>query len=87
MKLTNIGYGNTVATNRIIAIVNPDAAPVRRMVSGAKDTGRIIDATCGHKTRSVLITDSDHVILSALMTETLAARVGNQEIALEEDGE
>lgn len=87
MKLTNIGYGNTVATNRIIAIVNPDAAPVRRMVSEAKDTGRIIDATCGHKTRSVLITDSDHVILSALMTETLAARVGNQEIALEEVGE
>lgn len=87
MKLTNVGYGNTVATNRIIAIVNPDAAPVRRMVSDAKDTGRIIDATCGHKTRSVLIMDTGHVVLSALMTETLASRVGDHEIALEEIGE
>lgn len=87
MKLTNVGYGNTVATNRIIAIVNPDAAPVRRMVADAKDTGRIIDATCGHKTRSVLIMDTGHVVLSALMTETLASRVGDHEIALEEMGE
>lgn len=87
MKLANVGYGNTVAAERIIAIVNPDAAPVRRMVAEAKDTGRVIDATCGHKTRSVLITDSDHVILSALMTETLAARIGGRDSVLEDTDE
>lgn len=84
MKLTNVGYGNTVATERIVAIVNPDAAPVRRMIAEGKDSSRVIDATCGHKTRSVLITDSDHLILSALMTETLAARIDDRETVLEE---
>lgn len=78
MRLTNIGYGNMIATGRIIAIVNPDAAPVRRLVTDARDAGKVVDATCGHKTRSVIITDSEHVILSPLVPETLAGRVDDR---------
>ena len=74
MKLVNIGYGNMLATDRIVAIVSPDAAPIRRMIQDARDSGRIIDATCGHKTRAVIVTDSEHVILSPLLPETVAAR-------------
>lgn len=75
MKLVNVGYGNMVAMGRIVAIVSPDAAPIRRMVQDARDSGHIIDATCGHKTRAVLITDSEHVILSPLMPETVSGRI------------
>ena len=75
MRLANIGYGNMVSVQRLIAIVSPDAAPVRRMIQDARDSGRVIDATCGHKTRAVLVTDSDHIILSPLMPETVAARI------------
>ncbi len=67
-----------IATGRIIAIVNPDAAPVRRLVTDARDAGKVVDATCGHKTRSVIITDSEHVILSPLVPETLAGRVDDR---------
>ena len=74
MKLVNIGYGNMLATDRIVAIVSPDAAPIRRMIQDARDSGRIIDATCGHRTRAVIVTDSEHVILSPLLPETVAAR-------------
>ena len=66
----NIGYGNIVASGRIIAIVSPEAAPVKRLVQEAKAEGNIIDATCGRKTRAVIICDSGHVVLSALMTDT-----------------
>ncbi len=75
MKLVNVGYGNMASVSRVIAIVTPDAAPVRRMIQDARDGGKVIDATCGHRTRAVLITDSEHVILSSLLPETLAARV------------
>ena len=74
MKLVNIGYGNMLAVERLIAVVSPEAAPIRRMIQDARDTGRVIDATCGHKTRAVVITDSEHVILSPLLPETVAAR-------------
>ena len=74
MKLVNIGYGNMVSAVRIVAVVSPDAAPVRRMVQDARDAGRVIDATCGHKTRAVLVMDSDHVVLSPLLPETVALR-------------
>ena len=67
MKLVNIGYGNMMAAERLIAIVSPEAAPIRRMVQDARDSGRVIDATCGHKTRAVIVTDSEHVILSPLL--------------------
>ena len=75
MKLVNIGYGNMLATDRLVAVVSPDAAPIRRMIQDARDTGRVIDATCGHKTRAVIVTDSEHVILSPLLPETVAARI------------
>ena len=75
MKFINVGYGNMAAAGRLIAIVSPDAAPVRRLIQDARDSGRVIDATCGHKTRAVLVTDSEHVILSPLLPETVAARI------------
>ena len=75
MKLVNVGYGNMASVRRLIAIVSPDAAPVRRLVQDARDDGRVIDATCGHKTRAVLVMDSDHVVLSPLLPETVAARI------------
>ena len=84
MKLVNIGYGNMLASDRLIAVVSPDAAPIRRMIQDARDTGRVIDATCGHKTRAVIITDSEHVILSPLLPETVAARIDDRK-GMEED--
>ena len=78
MKLVNIGYGNMLASDRLVAVVSPEAAPIRRMIQDARDTGRVIDATCGHKTRAVVITDSEHVILSPLLPETVAARIDDR---------
>ena len=74
MKLINIGFGNMVNAARVVALANPDSSPIKRLVQDAKDANRAIDATCGKRTRTVIITDSDHVILSAIHTETLAAR-------------
>ncbi|MBO4877433.1 MAG: DUF370 domain-containing protein [Ruminococcus sp.] len=79
MKMLNIGYGNMIAEGRIISIVNPDAAPVKRLIQEAKDSGRAIDATCGRKTRAVIIMDSGHVVLSSLITETISARINEGE--------
>ncbi len=75
MRLINIGYGNMVRGSRVVAVVSPEAAPIRRMIQDARDEGRIIDGTCGHKTRAVLILDSGHVMLSSLMPETVAGRM------------
>ena len=75
MQLVNIGFGNIVSANRIIAIVSPESAPIKRMVQEAKVKGTAIDATYGRRTRAVVITDSDHLILSALQPETVAARL------------
>ena len=75
MRLANVGYGNMVSVQRMIAVVSPDAAPIRRMIQDARDSGRVIDATCGHKTRAVLVMDSDHLVLSPLLPETVAARI------------
>lgn len=74
MQLINVGFGNIVSANRIIAIVSPESAPIKRLVQEAKDQGRAIDATCGRRTRAVLIMDSDHVVLSAVQPETVAGR-------------
>ncbi len=74
IKLINIGYGNFISSSRIIAIVGPDSAPVKRMVQEAKEERRAIDATYGRRTRAVIISDSDHVILSAVQPETIAHR-------------
>ena len=77
MRFINIGFGNMVACDRVIAVVAPDSAPVKRLIQDAKDAGRIIDVTCGRRTRAVLITDSDHVILSAVQTETISTRLND----------
>ena len=76
LQLINIGFGNLVSAQRLIAIVSPDSAPVKRLVQESRDRGMLIDATYGRKTASVLIMDSDHVVLSALSTEKLAPRLG-----------
>jgi len=85
MKFINIGYGNMVADNRVISVVSPESAPVKRLVQDAKEEGRVIDVSCGRKTRAVIITDSDHIILSALQSETICQRLNGQQD--EEDDE
>lgn len=75
MKFISVGFGNTVCADRIVAVVSPDSSPMKRLVQDAKDSGRVIDVSCGRKTRAVLVLDSDHVILSALQPETVAARL------------
>ena len=75
MNLVNIGYGNMVSAERIITIVSSESAPIKRLIQEARDDGRAIDATYGRKTRAVIIMDSGHIILSSLITETLAARI------------
>ena len=76
MQLVNIGFGSLISVERLIAVVAPDSAPVKRLVQEARDRGMLIDATFGRKTASVFIMDSDHVVLSALSTEKMAPRLG-----------
>mgnify|MGYP002512036911 CR=1 FL=1 len=79
MKFINIGYGNMVAVDRIVSLVSPDSAPIKRLIQDSKDDGRAIDVTCGRRTRAVIITDSEHVILSAIQAETIAGRLENDD--------
>lgn len=79
MKLINIGFGNMISANRLITIVSPESAPIKRIIQEAKDNGRLIDATYGRRTRAVIIMDSDHVILSAVQPETVAGRIDGGE--------
>lgn len=72
-----MGFGNVVNSSKIVSIISPDAAPVKRMVQTAKDTGMAIDATCGRRTKAVVVTDSGHIILSSLLPETIAGRVNH----------
>ncbi|MDN5347331.1 MAG: extracellular matrix regulatory protein [Clostridia bacterium] len=87
IKLINIGFGNIVSAQRIIAIVSPESAPIKRIIQEARDRGMLIDATYGRRTRAVIITDSDHVILSAIQPETVAHRLNSkeQESAVDEE--
>lgn len=88
MKLINIGFGNMVSASRLVAIVSPESAPIKRIIQDARDSGSLIDATYGRRTRAVIITDSDHVILSAVQPETVANRIvdtDDEEEELEED--
>lgn len=85
MKFINIGFGNMVASNRIVSIITPDSAPVKRLIQDAKDGGRVIDVSCGRRTRSVIVTDSEHVILSAIQSETIANRLDANGAADEEE--
>ena len=83
--LVNIGFGNMVATGRIVTICSTESAPIKRMVQDAKDAGVAVDATCGRRTRCVIITDSGHIILSALQPETVAARIQGELTAEDND--
>ena len=78
MKFINIGFGNMVAANRVVTLVSPDSAPIKRLITDAREDGRVIDVSCGRRTRSVIITDSDHVILSAIQTETISNRLNDR---------
>ncbi len=80
MKFINIGFGNMVSANRIVAIAAPDSAPVKRLVQDAREDGRVIDVSCGRRTRAVIITDSDHIILSAIQTETITNRLAYDDV-------
>ena len=84
MKLISIGFGNIVSSDRIITIVSPESAPIKRIVQDAKEKGTLIDSTCGRKSRSVLVMDSGHVILSAIQPDTIASRL-EKNIELLED--
>jgi regulator of extracellular matrix RemA (YlzA/DUF370 family) len=85
MKLINIGFGSMIAANRLLAIVAPDSAPIKRVVQEARDRGMLIDASFGRKTKAVILMDTDHVILSAIPTETISARwLDKQDISEEE---
>ncbi len=77
IKLINIGFGNIVSANRIISIVSPESAPIKRMIQESRDKGLLIDATYGRRTRAVIITDSEHLILAAVQPETIANRINN----------
>ncbi len=85
MQLVNIGYGNMVAANRVIAVVSPDSAPVKRMVQDARRSGRVVDATLGRKTQSVLVMDSGHIVLSAVQTSAVQGRLTGREPGNEEE--
>lgn len=79
MKLINIGFGNMVSAARLVAIVSPESAPIKRIIQDAKERGTLIDATYGRRTRAVLIMDSEHVILSSVQPETVANRMGDSQ--------
>lgn len=85
MKLINIGFGNMVSAGRLIAIVSPDSAPIKRMVQEARDRGTLIDASYGRRTRAVLIMDNDHLVLSALQPETVSNRLAGEKDQEEEE--
>ncbi|SIS37834.1 extracellular matrix/biofilm regulator RemA [Salimicrobium flavidum] len=79
LKLINIGFGNVVSANRIISIVSPESAPIKRIITIARDNNKLVDATYGRRTRAVIVTDSDHVVLSAVQPETVGQRVLSHE--------
>ena len=87
MKFINIGFGNMVAADRVVALASPESAPIKRLIQSAKDDGRAIDVTCGRRTRSVIVTDSEHVILSAIQTETIANRLDDKDDGTDEEPE
>ena len=85
MKLINIGFGNMVAANRLVAIVSPESAPIKRIIQDAREGGSLIDATYGRRTKAVLVMDNDHVVLSALSPEAIAGRVEGEAPAMGEE--
>lgn len=85
MKLINIGFGNMVSAGKIVAVVSPESAPIKRVIQDAKENGTLIDATYGRRTRAVIVTDSDHVILSAIQPETVANRLNDKDDGMSEE--
>jgi len=85
LKLINIGFGNMVSARKLVAIVSPESAPIKRIIQDARDRGSLIDATYGRRTRAVIITDSDHVILSAVQPETVANRLDSDDEGDDDD--
>ena len=86
IRLVNIGFGNIVSANKIVAIVSPESAPIKRIIQEARERGMLIDATYGRRTRAVIVTDSDHIILSAVQPETVAHRLESKEDVIDEVG-
>ena len=84
MKFINIGSGNMVAAGRVVALASPDSAPIKRLVAEAKEDGRIIDVSCGRRTRTVIFTDSEHLILSAIKAETIRGRLSDSDLTDED---
>ena len=87
MRFINVGFGNMVAADRVVALVAPDSAPMKRLISEARESGRIIDVTCGRRTRAIIVTDSDHVILSATQPETISNRLADDVAEYEDESE
>ena len=87
MKLINIGFGNMISSQRLLAVVSPESAPIKRVIQEARDRGMLIDATYGRRTRAVVIMDTDHVILSAILPETIAGRMNDKDSADVEEPE
>ena len=85
MKFINIGFGNMISSSRLIAIVSPESAPIKRIIQDARDRGMLVDATYGRRTRAVIIMDTDHVILSAIQPETVAGRMNDKDIGEAEE--
>ncbi len=85
MKLINIGFGNMVSAGRLVAIVSPESASIKRIIQEARDRGVLVDATYGRRTRAVIIMDSDHVVLSAIQPETVAGRMSSRDGEEDED--
>lgn len=79
MKFINVGFNNMIAAARVVAVIGPDSAPAKRLIQDAKDSGRAVDCTSGRRTRGIVITDSDHIILSSIQPETIAARLTGEE--------
>ena len=85
MKLINIGFGNMVSAERLVAIVSPESAPIKRIIQEARERGMLIDATYGRRTRAVIFMDSDHIVLSAVLPETVASRLDNKDLKDDSD--
>ena len=85
MRFINIGSGNMVAAGRVVALASPDSAPIKRLIAEAKEDGRIIDVSCGRRTRTVIFTDSEHLILSAIKAETISNRLSDSDLSEEDE--
>ncbi len=87
MRFISIGFGNMVSAGRVVTLASPESAPVKRLIQDAREAGRVIDVTCGRRTRSVIITDSDHVILSAIQAETISNRLNGESADPADEGD